>query len=742
MNRHGRYIAICVLASIAWLGAGIGTEGSHAQAAQVQAGLVDGHPYLANEAVAFLWAKPEDGAGLVSIYDRRRGHEFLAKGATSAPLWQVLVKTAGEQRSYQSAGMPCTVSTETHRGVGKVALRWAEPLAVQVEAQLAEDSSQVRMTITVRTAQPDESLLSVTFPVVSGILPLTREGRYDKVLEPFRLGWIKPSPAVTGKALAMSYPGIWAGSGVGMSVQFTALLGGGRGLYVAEEDEDGNQKRFVWQPEAAGHNLGLSLSHPVLGWGGPQPVREYRISGPVVLGPFEGDWFDAARIYRKWALTAPWCAKGPIYERADYPRWFARLPYWTIGHLSDESGIERELVKREFFKLPNVCHDYGYHNQLYQHDRCPEYFPPRLGSENYARVVRELQSKGTRVVPYVMGWLWNMTTESYRTENAEQRAAILGESGGVIWTWAGGLEPLAAMCPASTLWREKLVGVSQELVGRYGVDGIYFDYFTVHTTDCFNPDHGHPLGGGNYWTRGVHGLYEQVRTQCQKLNPEVMLCGEDAAEWCIDVLDASYEAGPYMDAPVYLAVYHGYTQVFGGGLTNKYSPPYIGRYWLMGAQAGDTNQAYAMARPTDEYYEKVGPYYRNLIRCRSEFGLPYLGYGEMLRPPRIYGDLPTITSPGGYGPFTLKAVDGSAWLAPDGTVGIFFLNYDETPHQFTWSEDLSEIAGIGPSQRVRVTRWSGDKGIQPVGQWQGGLVRKTMQIDGWGLIALKLEVER
>jgi len=29
-----------------------------------------------------------------------------------------------------------------------------------------------------------------------------------------------------------------------------------------------------------------------------------------------------------------------------------------------------------------------------------------------------------------------------------------------------------------------------------------------------------------------------------------------------------------------------------------------------------------------------------------------------------------------------------------------------------------------------------------VGQWQGGLVRKTMQIDGWGLIALKLEVER
>ena len=69
------------------------------------------------------------------------------------------------------------------------------------------------------------------------------------------------------------------------------------------------------------------------------------------------------------------------------------------------------------------------------------------------------------------------------------------------------------------------------------MDGIYFDYFTNHTSDCFNTDHGHPIAGGDYWSQGVHGLYEEVRAECKKLNPEFMLCAEDTAEWCIDVVD-------------------------------------------------------------------------------------------------------------------------------------------------------------------------------------------------------------
>lgn len=520
-----------------------------------------------------------------------------------------------------------------------------------------------------------------------------------------------------------------------------ALMGDGRGLYFAEEDPEANEKTLAWEPDIEDKTLGFSISHNVLGWAGEEPVETYSSPGDVVMGPFQGDWFNAARIYRKWALTAPWCAKGPIQERADYPQWLVRVPFWANDALSDEDGIERALVKSEFFDLPaSVCHDYYYmFAGYYHHNRNPEYLPPRLGAENYKRVVRDFQKRGIRIIPYVIGWLWNMSTESYRTEDAERQGAMCGPEGNVYWTWAGGLDPQAAMCPATDIWRNKLLELSKTLIGEYGLDGVYYDYFTVHCIDCYVKSHGHPLGGGNYWTKSVHDLYAKIREECRKINPEAIFCGENNAEWVIDVLDTCYQGGPECTAPAYLAVYHGYTQTFGG-LQNKYTPPYIGRMWLMGCQNGPTNQELPLATGTNATYQKLGPWYRDLLRCRWEFAWPYLGAGEMLRPPKIEGDLPAVTQAGAYGDFTLLVVDATAWLARDGSVGVFFLNYDgDNAYEFTWSADLGEFAGITSDSELRVTRWT-PEGEEDLGKWSGGLVQRTIEIAPWGMVALKLEV--
>jgi hypothetical protein len=88
----------------------------------------------------------------------------------------------------------------------------------------------------------------------------------------------------------------------------------------------------------------------------------------------------------------------------------------------------------------------------------------------------------------------------------------------------------------------------------------------------------------------------------------------------------------------------------------------------------------------------------------------------------------------------VKAVEGSAWRASDGTVGLFFLNYDTREHEFTWTTDLNEFAGLGKTRKLKVTGWSEGKGEETIGVWAGGVVKKTMTIGPWGLIALKLEV--
>jgi len=88
-------------------------------------------------------------------------------------------------------------------------------------------------------------------------------------------------------------------------------------------------------PNADAGALDFAISHPVLNWGADEPVGDCESPGDVVCGPFHGDWYDAARVYREWALTAPLCAKGPIHQRADYPEWLAKAPCWTLGHFPE-----------------------------------------------------------------------------------------------------------------------------------------------------------------------------------------------------------------------------------------------------------------------------------------------------------------------------------------------------------------------------------------------------------------------
>ena len=85
-------------------------------------------------------------------------------------------------------------------------------------------------------------------------------------------------------------------------------------------------------------------------------------------------------------------------------------------------------------------------------------------------------------------------------------------------------------------------------------------------------------------------------------------------------------------------------------------------------------------------------------------------------------------------------VEGSAWKAPDGTVGIFFLNYDKkNPYDFTWTVNLAET-GIYKSKKLRMSRWTQGSGLSLLKNVEGGKLTEKMRIEPLGIIALKLEV--
>ena len=100
-----------------------------------------------------------------------------------------------------------------------------------------------------------------------------------------------------------------------------------------------------------------------------------------------------------------------------------------------------------------------------------------------------------------------------------------------------------------------------------------------------------------------------------------------------------------------------------------------------------------------------------------------------------------MTNEGTDGPFTVPAVEGTAWRAPDGSVGIFFFNYEDQPHRFSWKKDVAEIARFDAGTKLQMTQWTAEKGAAPVKQTRGGVVGgENVEIAPRGLVALKLEV--
>jgi hypothetical protein len=139
-------------------------------------------------------------------------------------------------------------------------------------------------------------------------------------------------------------------------------------------------------------------------------------------------------------------------------------------------------------------------------------------------------------------------------------------------------------------------------------------------------------------------------------------------------------------------------------------------------------------------WHRDGEYYRRLLDCHRTFAQPYLALGRMLRMPRLTGE--PFARRAGTPDDTRPAVEGSAWQAPDGTVGIFFLNYSDLAQPFTWTFDLAEHAGITAAETVRLLSWSEDAGLTRVADLPGGVLSRNEKIEARGIMALKVEVTK
>lgn len=599
---------------------------------------------------------------------------------------------------------------------------------VHAHIELKDGSDEIRFTSYVEN-RGGETLYALKYPILGGIGAITPGGSGDYLVHPYATGVCVHNPLVNfpgeGDGFAqMPYPESFSGC----SMQFMAYYGLGRaGLYAAAYDSGGRAKwlNFCRRGRA------LELSH-VYGFQNTTPGSGLSAEYPFVIRTLSGSgWYEAAELYKAWAIRQPWCRLGPLAERGRErrPTWLfekAGLATFGINACHDRTKWLRayhRLAGTPIFHVSGP--DWPRSAQDYQGHVCGGYddwFPARMALDN----VKEIREQGDYFAPFEFDCIVN-SAGADAEELANNRIVYPANP------WSMDRYAFHILCPCAAYTRALHVRRDVELVRETGCDAIYYDISANNLLHiCLAPGHGHAPGGSGEVSRAFHDTYAATKEAvCREAGHYVPLGTEMINEIFLDTLDfyqarawaqpastlETWAFRPLMKSgemtmiPLFTYVYHEYgaqrldgwgkltaeagelfyhtvAQVYlWGGLFElncEYSP--------MEAIGGKENSA------SEHYFpfhgegfaldEERAAYLAQFAALRTGPGNPYLAYGRMLPPPQfentphaynwmLYNAVPGSPEYHDAGVFHTDSVVAAAWRAPggpDAPVGMLFAN--------------------------------------------------------------------
>ena len=467
------------------------------------------------------------------------------------------------------SNVTCSVSN-TRRAVsrtcdiadGTATFRWLgmdlpdEPgvLDVAVRVRLREGAPLSDWTIRTKNRSRKWALTKTVFPALTRLV--SAEDPSAQVLVPYKnVGgqlYTAAEWAKTPISPTFRYPSC--------RLQMCALLKDGAGLYFAAHDPKGYDKTFVVAKDATAWCETTVEDAGVVG---------KAASGPgfaVTVGTFRGDWWQAAHLYRDWALKQKWAAKGPIARRTDFPKRAAGTHVWIIG------GGRTNVAAKCFAGMDRVWPDVGkaltwseWTEKSGGHATNrgdPEFFPafPGLGE-----LARKESAAGYLVFPYVNARIWDVSNAGFayavRDATKHPDGQVREEKyrdGFGVWN------RFAVMCPSCPTWQKTVTQLAVRCLDELGMNGVYFDQVSCSPTQpCYDATHGHPLGGGTWWVDGYRRMFTEIKREFVRRDAAVI--SEQMGEMWLDLIDVYLNATKYdpHDVPLFPAVYQGYCIHYG-----------------------------------------------------------------------------------------------------------------------------------------------------------------------------------
>jgi len=504
-------------------------------------------------------------------------------------------------------------------------------------------------------------------------------------------------------------------------MQFMSFNRGTNAVYLATKDSDARAKDFVAEPikdlnserypvvfegrrhrkyvPEPGERLYIRHFPDNMGMAGSDYPGYY----PVAFGVYQGGWVEAAHRYRPWALKQKWAGKGPLSQRKDIPDSIKNIGVWIRDswEWQGEKGTPHEmnlplLKARERLGVPVGLQWYRWHHMPFDNEY-PHFLPAKDG---FKERVEELVNSGMIVMPYINGSSADMNIPDW---DRFAPHAARNETGGVrLHFYSNHAGRLLSMCAHQEFWQDQISSLVGDIVTLYGVNGVYIDQVSgLYHELCFDKAHGHPLGGGNYWSEGCRTLLHKARNTARKNGRRSIITSEGTTEIFYDLLDGNltWAQPSEREIPLLQLVYSGYTIFFGSPCNYKRSDRYFnysqGRAFIDGRQVGWMDLG--LFRP--EHARKVD-YLRQCGRYHLA-GADFLTYGRLIRPLLPTNKVPTFSESGmGWGMYekqrtaSLPSAEARLWQSEDGSLAVVIANYVNEEIPFEYAVNPSEY-GLG-----------------------------------------------
>ena len=539
----------------------------------------------------------DDLNGFIAITDKQTGRNYASAETNALGLYRLHV----EQTPV--LGSDITSLDAMRRNVTKLPngleLQFEHgervPLKVVLRATIAADGAAIQWTCRVQN-NGKEPVTAVEFPRVNCTVQLGDSAGDDGIVYPLHEGVLLAAPAwkmADRGGCDNIYPGQ-------LSAQFLYFFDPAGGFYCAAQDGEGHTKTI--SVKRMGKSLLLGITHHA-----PRvATANLEIPYPIVWACGGGRWEDGAEIYRAWAERQPWCAQKLVARSV--PAWLKRANVFlnfTVTQFTNAAAADQMFARyHEFFQTPVVACGFGW--EKYGTWIGPDFFPPVNGEDYYVDLAKRLAQRGDHAQVFTSGFRWGVRKpvsenvkqprkytnydgmEKFRKEG--QAATACDASGKLIFkqpAWADNY----TLCTGSEQ-ACKILAECFEHVYRWGVAGVDLDQnIGGEVSECFNREHGHPLGRGVWQYQAMRQFLEGIQQRGKAMNPESFVGVEEPCEAYLQLIDVYHGrifadtrwpvSGPGAVAiPLYLYLYHEYQPGYAGWIDTGFSPFGLEKYGL------------------------------------------------------------------------------------------------------------------------------------------------------------------